>query len=137
MRRKQVMVDKQVWDKLAAAAEAQMEQDPGLRKRWLARVCDLDLPDLIPDDHSWPLSFYVWMKTQGAGVVPNNETHWLLERNTSPPQYISSSSSGWNPDVWMARRFVTEREAHDYWRMMGEPDRKQFKVIEHTFVNKP
>ena len=64
-------------------------------------------------------------------------TFWLVERTTvSPPQYVSLNSAGWHHDVWMARRFGNEREAHDYWRMMGERDRQEFMVIEHLFVNK-
>lgn len=72
----------------------------------------------------------------GEGRVPDRECFWLVERNVSPPQYVSLNSAGWHPDVWVARRFNTEREAHDYWRLMGETDRQQFKVVEHMFINK-
>ena len=76
--------------------------------------------------------------TLQSGAVPDREAFWLVERTTvSPPQYVSMSSSGWHSDVWRARRFRNEREAHDYWRMMGETDRQQFKVVEHLFINKP
>lgn len=70
------------------------------------------------------------------GIVPDRECFWLVERNTVPPQYVSHNSAGWHDDVWQARRFDTEREAHDYWRMMGETDRRQFKAIEHMFINR-
>ncbi|MDE2096527.1 MAG: hypothetical protein KGL39_04715 [Patescibacteria group bacterium] len=70
------------------------------------------------------------------GSVPARETFWLVERNVTPPQYVSHASSGWGSDVWRARRFQTERQAHDYWRSMGEIDRPQFKVVEHMFINK-
>ena len=70
------------------------------------------------------------------GHVPDRESFWLVERiNVSPPQYVSLNSAGWHDDVWQARRFKTEREAHDYWRMMG-PDREQFRPVEHLFINK-
>lgn len=68
--------------------------------------------------------------------LPEREAFWLIERNISPPQYISHNSAGWHSDVWQAQRFKTEREAHDYWRMMAEMDRHQFRVIEHVFINK-
>ena len=69
--------------------------------------------------------------------IPDRETFWLVERNISPPQYVSLNSAGWHHDVWQARRFNSEREAHDYWRTMGEINRPQFKVVEHMFINKP
>lgn len=72
-----------------------------------------------------------------SSPVPDKECFWLLERNTTPPQYVSLNSAGWHHDVWMARRFLTERDAHDYWRLMGETDRPQFKVVEHMFINNP
>lgn len=81
--------------------------------------------------------FLAAQKAAPHGRVPDRETFWLVERiNVSPPQYISLSSAGWHSDVWRARRFGTEREAHDYWRAMGEIDRMQFRVIEHMFINK-
>lgn len=77
------------------------------------------------------------LEAQKAGAVPDRETFWLVERNLTPPQYVSHNSAGWHSDPWQARRFRTEREAHDYWRLMGEIDRQQFKVVEHLFINKP
>lgn len=73
---------------------------------------------------------------EDVGTVPDRECFWLVERNVSPPQYVSTNTAGWHSDPWQARRFKTEREAHDYWRLMGEIDRPQFKVIEHMFLNK-
>lgn len=74
--------------------------------------------------------------TKGSGRVPDEECFWLVERNVSPPQYVSTNSAGWHSDPWQAVRFKTARAAHDYWRLMGESDRPQFKVIEHMFLNK-
>lgn len=74
---------------------------------------------------------------EADGRVPDRECFWLVERNVSPPQYVSSNSAGWHSDPWQAVRFKTERAAHDFWRLMGESDRPQFKVIEHMFLNKP
>ena len=74
--------------------------------------------------------------TPSEGLVDEREAFWLVERNVSPPQYISDNSAGWHSDVWQATRFMSERDAHDYWRSMTEGDRRQFKVVEHLFINK-
>lgn len=104
-----------------------------------------------PADSDWPVGTNLFdaeqatamvhymlegMPTVDDGRVPDRETFWLVERSTAPPQYVSLASSGWCHDVWRARRFQTERAAHDYWRLMGEIDRPQFRVVEHLFINR-
>ena len=76
------------------------------------------------------------LHAEDVGTLPDRECFWLVERLVSPPQYVSMNSAGWHSDPWQARRFNTERDAHDYWRMMGDIYRPQFKVIEHMFLNK-
>lgn len=73
--------------------------------------------------------------TQTAGRVPDRETYWLVERKVSPPQYVGAIAQ-WTTDPWMARRFDTEREAYDHWRLMPI-FRDESQVVEHLFINKP
>lgn len=72
---------------------------------------------------------------EDAGILPDRETFWLLERNVSPPQYLTDGRD-LNPDPWAAMRFKTERAAHDYWRTMQGPFRDQCKPVEHLFINR-
>lgn len=91
------------------------------------QICD----DLIA---AWNRRATLDAPQAALGNVPEREAFWLIERSVSPSQYVSLNSAGWHHDVWQARRFKTEREAHDEWRMM--PGRDQFKIIEHMFINK-
>lgn len=69
------------------------------------------------------------------GRLPDRECFWLIERKVSPPQYIRE----WNDltmDPFRARRWTTERAAHDHWRTMNCPWRDECSVVEHVFINK-
>lgn len=70
-----------------------------------------------------------------ASRVPDRETFWLVERKVSPPQYVGTGA-GWTTDPWLARRFDTERQAHDHWRTMPI-FRDESAPVEHQFINKP
>jgi hypothetical protein len=73
-------------------------------------------------------------KSIDDGKVPDRETFWLVERKVSPPQYVGGID--WTMDVWQARRFKNEREAHDHWRTM-RLFRDESAPVEHMFINKP
>lgn len=70
-----------------------------------------------------------------ADRIPERECFWLIERMTSPPLYMDEHS-GLTNDAWAAKRFKTEREAQDYWRVMTGFRRTEYRVIQHMFVNR-
>jgi hypothetical protein len=73
-----------------------------------------------------------------AGSVPERETWWLVERKTTPPQYVIQKHStlpSLTADPWRAARFATEREAFDY-RLRLSSLRDECKETEHVFINK-
>lgn len=72
--------------------------------------------------------------TPDEGRVPDREAFWLVERKVQPSQYVGAIAQ-WTTDPWVARRFDTEREAHDYWRLMSI-FRDESAVVEHMFLNK-
>lgn len=55
-----VKVRKEVWDALQVSADTIMKNNPNIQQAWLDRICDGKLPDLIPCNRSWPLSFFSW-----------------------------------------------------------------------------
>lgn len=72
------------------------------------------------------------------GMVPDQETWWLVERKVQPPQYCVQGHTNLPSltfDPWRAARFATEREAFDY-RLNLATLRDECKETEHVFINK-
>ena len=71
------------------------------------------------------------------GRVPDREAFWLIERKVTPPQYVCGEGVNLSPDPWRARRFQTERAAHNHWLTLPDWIRDESSAIEHMFINKP
>ena len=74
------------------------------------------------------------MHEEDTDLLPDREAFWLIERTVQPPQYITEGDD-LTSDAWRARRFRSEREAHDHWRLLRSW-RDECKVIAHVFINK-